>query len=76
MAYSEEARTVICSKCGSLNHVIVAYSGYGPANERETAECFQCGAEVDREECFAIYAGSTAEAALSKLRRMQNRAKY
>jgi len=74
MSYSEETRQETCPSCGKLNHIIVAYAGDSRANEREEASCFNCGAIVDREKCFAIFTGETEAAALSSLRGMQNRA--
>lgn len=74
MSYSEETRQKACPSCGRLNHIIVAYAGDYRANEREAVDCFDCGAAVDEEKCFAIFAGETDEAALLQLRRLQNRA--
>lgn len=74
MSYSEETRQANCPSCGKLNYVIIAYAGDYRANEREETACFNCEAIVDREECLAIFAGETPEAALLMLRRMQNRA--
>jgi hypothetical protein len=73
MAYSEEARVQICQKCGSVNRVLVAYSGDGRANERETAACFNCGNELDHERCWVIVAAESTGEATQRLRKIQSR---
>lgn len=74
MAYSEIAHQTTCEGCETVNHVLVAYAGDYRANEREAVKCFDCGAELETEKCWAIFSGPTAEAALAPLRKMQNRA--
>lgn len=72
--YSEETCVTTCSRCGKTNHIVIAYAGDHRANENESAECYSCGAIVDSEECFAIFAAETVAGAMQLLRRMQNRA--
>jgi hypothetical protein len=74
MAYNELTHETVCSKCAVNNHVIVAYSGDYRANEREAVDCYECGEELETEKCWAIYSAATAEKAMLKLRKMQNRA--
>lgn len=74
MAYSEDIHEAACPKCGTVNHVVVAYAGDYRANERESVACFDCGAHLETEKCWAIYSGPTPEAALVPLRKLQNRA--
>jgi hypothetical protein len=74
MSYFEETHVVTCGSCGKVNHVVVAYAGDSRANERETEDCWNCGAQVYSEKCFAIYGGETPEAAILSLRKMQGRA--
>lgn len=74
MSYHEEKRQVTCPKCGTLNHIIIAYAGDSRGNEREDADCYSCNAVIDREKCFAIYTADTEAEALLQLRKMQNRA--
>jgi hypothetical protein len=74
MAYKELTHETACTNCGVKNHVIVAYSGDYRANEREAVDCYKCGDELETEKCWAIYSAATAEEALLKLRKTQNRA--
>lgn len=74
MAYSEDTHEKACDECGAVNHIVVAYAGDYRANEREDVACYDCGAHLESEKCFAMYSGPTAEAAVLAIRRMQNRA--
>ena len=74
MAYGEDTHETTCGGCGTVNHVVVAYSGDYRANERESVDCFECGEQLETEKCWAIYSGPTPEAVLLPLRKMQNRA--
>jgi ribosomal protein S27AE len=73
MSYHEDPRTEVCGKCQAVNHLLVAYSGDGRANEQETAKCFNCGNKVFSEKCWSIISASSAEGALQQLRAIQNR---
>ncbi len=73
MSYSEERREARCKACGAINHFIIAYASDYRANERETVRCYECGAEIDAEKCFAICAAPSTAEAEAELRSMQNR---
>ena len=74
MSHSEVTRMKICPKCGKTNHVIIGYAGDGRGNEGEKTECYNCGATVDEDKCFAIFSGKSAADALLQMRQMQGRA--
>jgi hypothetical protein len=70
MSYHEERQILTCGKCGAVNHMLMPDSR---ANERETAASFSCGSEIAAEKCWVIFAAGSAEEAVGRLRRVQNR---
>lgn len=72
--YSEVLETHTCSNCGTVNHVVIAYSGDDRANERESVECCKCGSHLHSEKCWTLFSGETQDAALLRLRKLQKRA--
>lgn len=63
MGYSTERREVDCPSCGTKNYVVVFYAGDYRANERESTNCYECGAKVASEKCGWIHSAASFEEA-------------
>ncbi len=72
MAYDSEARTVTCTRCDKINHIIIAYAGDERANESKRVQCFACNGPLMGEKCIAILSGATIEEARTRLQRFRN----
>ena len=63
MGYHKDQYEKTCESCGTRNYVVVFYAGYGPANERERTDCYNCGAQLASEKCGWIHSGPSYERA-------------